>query len=65
MSPLAGGSYILEAFFDTTGDFYPNFKYRELPEQGDVGGGAIDTAADALKTVNAGNLNATSPASSR
>ncbi|MGH7439425.1 MAG: hypothetical protein ACRENE_27365 [Polyangiaceae bacterium] len=56
MSPLAGGSYILEAFFDTTGDFYPNFKYRELPEEGDVGGGAIDTA-DALKTINAGNLN--------
>lgn len=56
MSPIAGGSYVLEAFFDTTGDFYPTFKIRELPEQTDVGGGAIDTA-DALKTVNAGNLN--------
>ncbi len=56
ISPLAGGSYVLEAFYDSTGDFYPTFKFRELPEKGDVGGGAIDTA-DALKTVNAGNLN--------
>ena len=38
MSPVAGGSYVLEAFFDTTGDFFPTFKFRELPEQGDVGG---------------------------
>jgi hypothetical protein len=56
ISPLAGGSYVLESFFDSTGDFFPTFKFRELPEKGDVGGGAIDTA-DALKATNAGNLN--------
>ena len=56
---LAGrraASYVLESFYDTPGDFFPTFKFRELPERGDVGGGAIDTA-DALKSVNAGNLN--------
>jgi hypothetical protein len=55
VAPVAAGSYILESFFDTTGDFLPTFKFRELPEKGDVGGGDIDTA-DALKPVNAGNL---------
>jgi hypothetical protein len=56
IAPLQAGQYVLESFFDYTGDFFPTFKFRELPELGDVGGGAIDTA-DALKTVNAGNLN--------
>jgi hypothetical protein len=55
ISPLAGASYVLEAFFDSTGDFFPTFKFRDLPEQSDVGGGAIDTA-DALKSINVGNL---------
>jgi len=56
VSPLAGGSYEIQAFFDTTGDFLPTFKFRDLPEQGDVGGGDIDTA-DALRAINAGNPN--------
>ncbi|MGH7296795.1 MAG: hypothetical protein ACRELB_17790, partial [Polyangiaceae bacterium] len=53
---IEGASYEIEAFFDYTGDFLPTFKIRELPEQGDIGGGDIDTA-DALKPVNQGNLN--------
>jgi hypothetical protein len=51
ISPLVAGSYVLEAFFDYTGNFLPTFKFRNLPEQGDVGGGVIDTAA-ALQPVN-------------
>jgi hypothetical protein len=45
VSPFTAGTYILEAFFDYTGDFLPTFKFRNLPEQGDVGGGYIDTTA--------------------
>ncbi len=48
VSPFAAGTYILQAFFDTTGDFLPTFKFRNLPEAGDVGGGYLDTA-DAAK----------------
>lgn len=51
VSPLAGGSYVIQSFFDTTGNFLPTFKFRNLPERGDVGGGDIDTAA-ALQPVN-------------
>jgi hypothetical protein len=56
IGPLNAGSYVLESFFDYTGDFFPTFKFRELPERGDVAGGDIDTA-DALKPTNAGNPN--------
>jgi hypothetical protein len=56
IAPLVGGSYELQAFFDYTGDWLPEFKFRNLPEQGDIAGGAIDTA-DALKPINAGNPN--------
>jgi hypothetical protein len=55
ISPVDPASYVLEAFYDYTGDFLPTFKFRDLPEKGDVGGGDIDTA-DALKPVNLGNL---------
>ena len=51
ISPLVAGSYVLESFFDYTGNFLPTFKFRNLPEKGDVGGGVID-AADALLPVN-------------
>ena len=54
VSPLAPAAYLIEAFYDTEGHFLPTFKFRNLPEQGDVGGGAIDTA-DALKPINAVN----------
>jgi hypothetical protein len=56
ISPLAAGSYVIEAFYDSRGDFLPTFKFRDLPEQGDIGGGDIDTA-DALAAINAGNPN--------
>jgi len=55
IAPVDPGSYLLASFYDTAGDFLPTFKFRELPEEGDVGGGDIDTA-DALRSVNAGNL---------
>jgi hypothetical protein len=55
---ILGGSYLIEAFFDYTGDFRPTFKFANLPERGDVGGGDIDTT-DALKPTNAGNPNYT------
>lgn len=51
ISPLDGASYEIEAFFDYTGDFLPTFKIRQLPEQGDIGGGVIDTA-NALEPIN-------------
>ena len=56
VSPMAAGSYEIQAFYDYTGDFLPTFKFRQLPEQTDVGGGDVDTA-DALKPINAGNPN--------
>ncbi len=56
ISPMNGGEYVIQAFYDYTGDFLPTFSFRNLPEQGDVGGGNIDTA-DALKPGNASNPN--------
>jgi hypothetical protein len=56
ISPLVGGSYMVQSFYDYTGDFLPTFKFRQLPERGDIGGGDLDTA-DALKAINAGNPN--------
>jgi hypothetical protein len=58
VGPLAPASYLIQAFFDYTGDFLPNFKFRQLPEKGDIAGGAIDVA-DALKAINQGNPNYT------
>jgi hypothetical protein len=48
VSPFAAGTYVLQAFFDYTGDFLPTFKFRNLPEAGDVGGGYLDTADAAM-----------------
>ena len=56
VAPIDGGSYELHAFFDYTGNFLPEFTIRDLPEQGDIGGGDVDTV-DALEPVNAGNPN--------
>jgi hypothetical protein len=51
ISPLDAGSYVVEAFFDTTGDFFPTLKPRNLPEATDIGGGFIDvTEAAAYET---------------
>jgi hypothetical protein len=51
ISPLAAGSYMVESFYDYTGNFLPTFKFRNLPEMGDVGGGVVDTA-NALLAIN-------------
>jgi hypothetical protein len=56
ISPVAGGEYVIQSFYDYTGDFLPTFKFRNLPEKGDIGGGVIDTAA-ALDPANASNPN--------
>jgi hypothetical protein len=56
IAPVSGGSYEIRAFFDFTGNFLPQFTTRNLPEQGDVVGGHIDTI-DALQPENAGNPN--------
>jgi hypothetical protein len=56
ISPVAGGEYVVQSFYDYTGDYLPNFSFRDLPERGDIGGGIVDTA-DALKPGNAGNPN--------
>ena len=54
IAPLEGGSYQLSAFFDRRGRFWPTFKFRNLPEAGDIGGGYVDLE-DARK--NAGDPN--------
>jgi hypothetical protein len=56
IAPLTGASYEIRAFFDTPGDFLPEFTIRNLPERGDIGGGAIDTS-DAVRPMNLGNPN--------
>lgn len=53
IAPVEGGSYVLAAFYDRRGRFWPTFKFRNLPEAGDLGGGFIDVE-DARK--NSGNL---------
>lgn len=42
VAPVAGGSYVLGAFYDRRGRFYPTFKFRNLPEAGDLAGGYVD-----------------------
>lgn len=44
ISPFAAGTYVIQSFYDYTGNFLPTFKIRDLPEKGDVGGGYLDTA---------------------
>jgi hypothetical protein len=53
VAPLEGGSYVIAAFYDRRGRFWPTFKFRNLPEAGDIAGGFIDVE-DAQK--NQGNL---------
>jgi hypothetical protein len=42
IAPLDGGSYQLSAFYDRRGRFWPTFKFRNLPESGDIKGGYVD-----------------------
>lgn len=53
VAPLDGGSYVVAAFYDRRGRFWPGFEFRNLPEAGDIGGGYIDVD-DARR--NAGNV---------
>ncbi len=48
LAPFDGGAYLMQGFFDTTGNFLPTFKFRNLPESGDIAGGYLDTQ-DAAK----------------
>ncbi|MCC6557606.1 MAG: hypothetical protein IT372_32030 [Polyangiaceae bacterium] len=49
IAPLPGGVYQIRGFYDLDGDFDPAFIISNLPTKGDVGGGAIDNAADVLQ----------------
>jgi hypothetical protein len=42
VAPLEGGRYVVAAFYDRRGRFWPTFKFRNLPEAGDIAGGYID-----------------------
>lgn len=48
MAPLPSATYQVRGFYDRDGDFDPAFKISNLPTKGDVGGGAIDNAAEVL-----------------
>lgn len=48
IAPLPAGNYQIRGFYDRDGDFDPAFSISNLPTAGDVGGGAIDNAADVL-----------------
>ncbi|MDC0742676.1 hypothetical protein [Polyangium mundeleinium] len=48
IAPLSGGTYQFRGFYDRDGDFNPAFSISNLPTAGDVGGGAIDNAAEVL-----------------
>ncbi|MFO0662398.1 MAG: hypothetical protein U0174_00515 [Polyangiaceae bacterium] len=53
ISPLEGGSYIVKAFYNRSGNFLPSFSIRAQPEAGDIGGGFFD--------LDAARKNATDP----
>lgn len=48
IAPLAAGEYEVRGFYDLDGNFDPAFSISNLPTKGDIGGGAIDNAADVL-----------------
>jgi hypothetical protein len=50
VGPLDAGEYLIQSFYDRTGNFLPTFKFRNLPRAGDIGGGFIDTG-DAAKLI--------------
>lgn len=49
VAPLPAGKYQVRGFFDRDGDFDPVFSIANLPSAGDVGGGAIENATEALE----------------
>jgi hypothetical protein len=42
VGPLDPASYMVVAFYDRRGRFWPTFKFRNEPEAGDLGGGYVD-----------------------
>ena len=52
IAPLEGASYQLSAFYDRRGRFWPTFKFRNLPEAGDVAGGYVDLEDAAKNAAN-------------
>lgn len=42
VAPVAPGSYVIAAFYDRRGRFWPTFKFKNLPEAGDLVGGYFD-----------------------
>lgn len=50
IAPLDAGSYIVTAFYDRRGRFFPSFRFRNQPESGDYVGGYFDTE-DARKNA--------------
>jgi len=44
-----GGLYEVRGFYDYDGNFDPTLSIARVPTKGDIGGGAIDNAADVLK----------------
>lgn len=52
VSPLEGGSYIVKAFYNRSGNFLPSFSIRAQPEAGDIGGGFFDLDAARKNAAN-------------
>lgn len=48
LGPLPAATYEVRGFYDRKGDFDPAFSISNLPSKGDLGGGAIDNASEAL-----------------
>jgi hypothetical protein len=46
--PLPPAVYEVRGFYDLDGNFDPAFSISRLPSKGDIGGGAVDNAADVL-----------------
>jgi hypothetical protein len=42
IAPLDAASYIVTAFYDRRGRFFPSFRFRNQPESGDFAGGYFD-----------------------
>jgi hypothetical protein len=49
VGPFPAGTYQIRGFYDLRGDFDPTFSISNLPSKGDVGGGAIENAAEVLE----------------
>lgn len=50
IAPLEGASYVVTAFYDRRGRFFPSFAFRNQPEAGDLSGGHLDLEDAARNT---------------